>query len=542
MVAVFTFITLYGLSFFLWGTVGLIRFASERYGSGARRGLLSALIMPAGGFLSTGLAFPFLVGSWPGAGTGAAFNYSGLLELWAAATLAAGVLGSYLTAFFSGTYLSPGSILGFAACYWAGLTLGFAGPPSHPYLPQAEFLALPGLGLALLSGWLGLRANPRVAMERTPPAPPPASRIRPEEVAVIIAAHNEGSSIGKCLSAVTRVIAPEHIYVGSDGSGDDTVANARKWGCNVWDIQPNRGKAHALKGLIEGYRLAERYKAVMILDADSEIDKHYLERALPLFNDGAVAAVAGHVIPVWGRHRLPQWSMFFVAYRVRLYKVTQAFLRYGQTWKHSNVSFIVPGFASMYRCSVLSEIDITAPGLIIEDFNMTFELHHKHLGRIAYSPQVRCASQDPRNLRDYFRQVRRWDLGFWQTVRRHGLWPGLFWASLATFIAEMVIQSITFLTVPFLLAWFIGYPNEPVNLWLPLGVEQVTLTDVVVGILLADYLLTAIVAILERKPVLFLYGLGFIVPRWIDSLLFLATLPMAWFVKSDGRWVSPERA
>ena len=50
----------------------------------------------------------------------------------------------------------------------------------------------------------------------------------------------------------------------------------------------------------------------------------------------------------------------------------------------------------MYRVDVLDQIDIAAPGLVIEDFNMTFEVHAKKLGRIAFRPDVAVAyTQDP---------------------------------------------------------------------------------------------------------------------------------------------------
>jgi cellulose synthase/poly-beta-1,6-N-acetylglucosamine synthase-like glycosyltransferase len=278
------------------------------------------------------------------------------------------------------------------------------------------------------------------------------------------------------------------------------------------------------------------------MDADSEIDIEYLPRALPLFDDPSVVAIAGHANPKWYRHWLPKWSMFFISYRVRLYKLTQALLRYGQTWKHTNVSFIVPGFASMYRCSVLDKIDITAPGLIIEDFNMTFELHHRKLGKIAYSPLVRCVCQDPHSLKDYYEQVRRWYLGFWQTVRLHGVWPGLFWLSLGTFIIEMLLQSIIFLMVPVTLAWFILVPGEPITLWFPhLGPTEISLLDVAIGVFIADYLLTMIVSILEKKPIMMIYGIGFVFLRLIDAYLFLMTMPLSFLVRSDGRWASPSR-
>lgn len=371
----------------------------------------------------------------------------------------------------------------------------------------------------------------------------PPRRLTRDDVAVVIAAHNEDRSLGACLDAASRCVAASQIFVGSDGSRDRTVDIATERGCNVLDIQPNGGKARALRTVIEHFRIGDRYAAVLILDADAQLEPHYLERALPLFDDPGVAAVAGHALPQWHAHRRPTLAMFFAAYRMRLYRVTQALLRYGQTWKYSNVSFIVPGFASMYRCSVLPRIDIDAPGLIIEDFNMTFELHRKRLGKIAYTPAVRCASHEPVGFGDYFKQVRRWYLGFWQTMRRHRFWPSFFWLSLAAYVVEMLVQSLAFLTVPFLLVELAVGGGAPVPIWLPqLGLASLTARDVVIGVFLTDYTITLLTAAVERKPILMLYGLGFALVRWIDSFLFLYTLPLAFAEKSDGRWESPKRA
>src|SRR4029450_7121923 len=97
----------------------------------------------------------------------------------------------------------------------------------------------------------------------------------------------------------------------------------------------------------------------------------------------------------------------------------------------------------MYRTRILSSIDIDAPGLAIEDFNMTFEVHARRLGRIAFHPGRAIAyTQDPHTLRDYSKQVERWSLGFWQTLRRHGLHVGRFWCLLAAFVAEVLTSSV----------------------------------------------------------------------------------------------------
>lgn len=367
-------------------------------------------------------------------------------------------------------------------------------------------------------------------------------RLTVDDVAVLIPAHNEARSIHRCLAAITEIVPAANVFVGSDGSTDNTVEIARQWGCNVSDIQPNGGKARVLDYLLKEFAIAKRFAVILILDADSELEKDYFEHALPVFDDPAVAAVAGHAIPRWKSGPGVQLSRYFIAYRIRLYALTQMVLRYGQTWKYVNVSFIVPGFASMYRTGLLEKIDITAPGLVIEDFNMTFELHHKRLGRIAYTPAARCVCQDPGKFSDYVNQVRRWYLGFWQTVLRHGVWAGRFWLALAFFIVEMLLQCMVFLMLPVVLAAFLWVQAGTVPLWLPqLGIVDLRLVDVVTGVFLMDYLLTVLVALMVRKPALLLYGVGFTVLRWVDSLVFLLTLPLAFFVKSDGRWVSPAR-
>jgi glycosyltransferase involved in cell wall biosynthesis len=369
------------------------------------------------------------------------------------------------------------------------------------------------------------------------------SRIRVSEVAVLIPAHNEERTIARCLQALSCTVDMQNVFVGSDASDDRTVEIAESFGCHVDDIRPNRGKAHVLTYMLTEHRICERYRAVLILDADSMLDREYLMRALPMFDDPRVAAVAGHVETEWKDHRWPAWSMLFVAYRWRLYRIMQAILRYGQTWGPANVAYIVPGFASMYRTSVLAKIDIAAPGLVIEDFNMTFELHRKRLGRIAYSPLVRCVSQDPKGLRDYIRQVSRWNLGFWQTVRRNGVWISAFWLSLGVFIVEVLVASLFCLVLPIqiLLHYVAGTPLMGVAAG-ELAFVEIDLIQLLATLLAVDFAMTTVVALIDRKPALLIYGVAFPLLRWIDGLLVLKALAVMWFVKSDGRWRSPARA
>ncbi len=362
------------------------------------------------------------------------------------------------------------------------------------------------------------------------------------DVAVVIPAHNEEVALPKCLAALTAIVPPSQIHVASDGSRDRTVAIAREAGCNVLDIQPNGGKAKALASAIDKFGLCERYKAVLIQDADSEIDPHYLENALPLFDDPRNVVVAGHVLSRWRNQFWPSLDMLYAAYRTRLYRLLQAAFQYGQTWRWTNVSYIAPGFASMYRASVLKHIEITAPGLVIEDFNMTFEVQRKRLGRIAYTPKARCSSEDPFTLNDYRKQVQRWYLGFWQTVRRHGVWPSLFWLSLGTLLVELLTISALALALPVMLALYLAAGIEvPAFSLLDMNIEMTSPVPLIVLFLAADYTLTMVVSVVERRPSMLLYGLLFPLIRLLDAALFWRALITSFVAKSDGRWISPQR-
>jgi biofilm PGA synthesis N-glycosyltransferase PgaC len=361
-------------------------------------------------------------------------------------------------------------------------------------------------------------------------------------VAVVIPAHNEETALPKCLRALQAVIPLSQVYVANDGSRDRTAAIARDAGCHVDDIRPNGGKANAITHAIRVNDLCNRFKAVLILDADSEIDSGYFRHALPMLKDPKVAAIAGHVLSRWPARRRLTPSLVFTAYRTRLYRLLQAAFQYGHSWRPVNVSYIAPGFASIYRTTALREIDIAAPGLVIEDFNMTFEVHRKRLGRIAYSPKVRCTSEDPAGLGDYRKQVMRWYLGFWQTVLRNGFWPSRFWLALLPLLLELAIFSAYLIALPFLVFVYLltGWDSVAFSMS-DLAIRQVSPVDAFLAFIAVDFALTAIAAAIERRPSLLLYAPVFPFIRILDASLFVAAFMKSFSTSSDGRWISPER-
>jgi TPR repeat protein len=236
------------------------------------------------------------------------------------------------------------------------------------------------------------------------------------------------------------------------------------------------------------------------------------------------------------------------AHRSRIYALTQLLLKYGQTWRRTNATHIVPGFASMYRTTVLPKITINPRGLVIEDFNMTFEVYKKHLGRVGFTVGAKAYTQDPDNVHDYIKQTKRWALGLWQTVRRHRLRADLLSAMLCVLLLELLTASLAFLALP-LIVIVLAVPEllPAVLRWSAASevhaviADHVSLRTVGLGVLLPDLLLTLVVAAVERRPRYLFYGFFFVGMRIIDAAIAVYTFPRAWQEKSTGRWVSPTR-
>lgn len=382
-----------------------------------------------------------------------------------------------------------------------------------------------------------------------PPLPPGGrgGSIRVGDLAVLMPAHDEEMVIGSSLAAITRLVPASDVHVVSDHSTDRTVEIARAAGVHVMETPTNVGKAGALAHALREGGLLDSYRAVIILDADTQLAPQYFDCALPMFDDPEVVAVAGRAHTRWQRS-LGVLGTVLVSHRQRVYALTQWLLKYGQTWRGISATHIVPGFASVYRTSALRHITVDAPGLVIEDFNMTFEVHAKRLGRIAFHPGAVAYTQDPDRYGDYVRQMRRWCLGLWQTIRRHPPMPGVFGVTLAAMVVELVVSSLAFVLLPLVLGLLLLHGVGPGVLDVPvLGdvtgavAGRIGLTQLLLVVLVPDYALTVAVAIAERRPRYLLAGLLFVPLRIVDGAITLAALPTAFLTRSDGTWTSPTR-
>lgn len=376
------------------------------------------------------------------------------------------------------------------------------------------------------------------------------NRYKSSDIAVVIPAHNEEVVIRSCIQALKQSLKSRQIYVASDGSKDKTFRRARMEDVHVSQLNPGRGKAKALIHLIKRFHLYERYKFIFIVDADTKIDKDFVKNALPLFNDPAIGVVFGAVRIKWKQHFIPKFSHYLILYRERLSRSLQYFLAFGQTWKYTNVNYVIPGFATIYKSSILSNLEIDTPGLLIEDFNLAFQVHRKKICKIGFATNSIGWDQHPDNLPDYWKQVRRWNIGFFQTVKKNGIWPSFFWLTLLVFSLEVSLNSLFILILP-LVIFLKSLPAlssvHPVfsnlnSLYMNFEVfGYLSFWDILFGSFIFDYIFSIIMAFVVRKPQLIFYGLFFFFMHFVTSLILISSFIPGFFGKSKGRWTSPKR-
>lgn len=325
----------------------------------------------------------------------------------------------------------------------------------------------------------------------------PAQRRR-SMIALLIAAHNEEVVIESTLrSAIAAGMKRRDIYIIDDNSSDATSAIARSVlpKGNVIKVRRS-GKGPALMKGRDKFKLCSRYDWVHIADADGVFDPHYF-RTLRDHLDPTAAAATGYIKSLPGG--------VISQCRAYEYGLGMELMRRFQTV--FGVIPIIPGATSCFRADVFAEIDFNS-GSMTEDFDVTIQIHRNKLGSIQFIPEAIALTQDPKDLKDYLKQVNRWNRGFMQVMRRHRLGIGLsgidFYMGYQLFLAGFYIFS-TFVWLPYVIAVTQNWPMLAI----------VFLADVI----FAAGMAIAIAGWTKRYDILgafpYIYGM-----RWLNMWLF----------------------
>ncbi|MCC7543321.1 glycosyltransferase family 2 protein [bacterium] len=238
---------------------------------------------------------------------------------------------------------------------------------------------------------------------------------KPKQVlALLIPGHNEELVIQHTIkSAIQSGMPAKHIYVVNDASTDNTVKLAEELigKKNVLTVKRS-GKAGAILKAIKAFKIERTYQWLHIADADSTFENNYFDDFRKNLDSDKYVAAAGYVKSLDGG-----WISRYRAYE---YAFGQEIMRRVQHML--GVIPVIPGPTSCFRTDILKHLDFTT-GNITEDFDITLQIHRNRLGKIAYISTARALTQDPKNYRDYVKQITRWYRGFWRGIidRKVGL-------------------------------------------------------------------------------------------------------------------------
>jgi peptidoglycan-N-acetylglucosamine deacetylase len=236
-------------------------------------------------------------------------------------------------------------------------------------------------------------------------------------VTVLVPAFNEENVIEKTLLALAACDPlPERIIVLDDGSTDNTAEAARRAISSLHRqyghtlsidlvILPNGGKANALNA---GTAMATT-DVIIVIDADTMVDRLLVGELALHFRDPKVGAVAGNV-------KVGNRRNFFAAMQTLEYVIALNLDRRAQDI--ARVMAVVPGAAGAFRRSALNSVGGYPPDTLVEDADLTQALLRDGW-RIPYEPLAIAWTEAPQSLRDVVKQRRRWSFGTIQVVNKH---------------------------------------------------------------------------------------------------------------------------
>jgi poly-beta-1,6 N-acetyl-D-glucosamine synthase len=258
-----------------------------------------------------------------------------------------------------------------------------------------------------LSFWSTLLFVPLALYSKYREAMIPEPRSYPR-VTVIIPAYNEEKVVERTIQGVIETRYPDkEIILVDDGSKDKTLEIMDKYKKQITILhKENGGKASAINlGL--AYATGE---IIVVIDADTIIGRDsliHLAKGFSLSND--IAAVAGN-IKVRNRKNWLTWCQA-TEYVAGIQIVRRAFDVFGAI-------SVVPGALGAFKKSVLEEIGTYHKDTLVEDFDVTLKILKTKLV-ISGSINATAYTEAPENLRNLYKQRKRWYGGNIQVFERH---------------------------------------------------------------------------------------------------------------------------
>ncbi|MBI2601278.1 glycosyltransferase family 2 protein [Candidatus Daviesbacteria bacterium] len=344
-----------------------------------------------------------------------------------------------------------------------------------------------------------------------------------KQIAILVPAHNEEVVLSRTLESALKLVAKRDLYVVNDGSTDKTASIARRFTNNVLTLKTSQGKAVALNNGIAHFKLVSKYQFIFPVDADTKISSDFTNKALKVFEADSKQKIVCVIGKVTGES-----NNWLTSYRMWEYEVSQLIHKAAQEKEQAII--VCPGCASVYRSSLFSKIKFSSD-TVVEDMDLTFLIHRKKIGKIAFAPQAKVVTQDPYTLKDYLKQVRRWYKGYWQCLKKYSIPWGKqaldFELSLLTIegLAGGLMAGLLLLSFPFI----------------ALKHSSFFIVPFFMDFVLFFFPTVFLTMFVHSSPKILKYLPTFYFLRFINSLVFLYSFFEYLFVLNKANWTSVSR-
>ncbi len=262
------------------------------------------------------------------------------------------------------------------------------------------------------------------------------------KITILIPAHNEERSIKATVESCLRQTRPaDQVLVINDGSTDRTGEILATFADQIEVVtipvatgNKSYAQEHGLKFVTGDVFIAT--------DADTIMDKHFVERIEPHFNEAKVTAVAGYVKSIKNNWLTACREIDYVIGQ-DLHKVAQA---------NINFLFVIPGCAGAFRTEKFKRLVKFEHDTLTEDLDFTYKMHTEY-STINYEKRAYVYTQDPFTLYAYINQIRRWYSGGWQNLKKHFgnvIGRPLVALELSLIYFEGIVFSLLLFIMPFL--------------------------------------------------------------------------------------------
>jgi len=230
-----------------------------------------------------------------------------------------------------------------------------------------------------------------------------------KKVSIIIPAFNEEKVIEQSIKSIIKQTYKNiELIVVDDGSTDKTHLIAQKYTHlpNVKVLRkPNGGKAKAIN---YGIKHSEG-ELIMVVDADSKLEKNAVELMARYFENPDIAAVAGSVYVSNKTNLITKLQALEYIEGLNMVRNGQAFLK---------LVNIIPGPIGMFRKKALYEVGLYDNDTFAEDCDVTLKLITQGY-KIDFESEALAKTEAPESIFDLIKQRYRWTRGILQAIKKH---------------------------------------------------------------------------------------------------------------------------